>query len=64
MHRGTIAVLCNLGVSERVFLAPPESKVLLASRAMPQNIGGEVALPPDTIAVLTSPAPFLSSHQP
>jgi maltooligosyltrehalose trehalohydrolase len=63
MQRGTIAVICNLGVSERVFPVPPESKILLASRATPQIIDAEVTLPRDTIAVLTGPAPLLSSHQ-
>jgi (1->4)-alpha-D-glucan 1-alpha-D-glucosylmutase len=41
----------------------PESDVLLASRAMPQCIGGKVALPPDTVVVLRTPAPFGSSPQ-
>jgi maltooligosyltrehalose trehalohydrolase len=63
MDRGTIAVICNLGEPDHAFIVPPESKVLLASRTLLQSIGGEVTLPPDTIAVLASPAPFISSRQ-
>jgi maltooligosyltrehalose trehalohydrolase len=63
MDRGAIAVLCNLGVSDRAFPVSPESEVLLASRAMVQAIGAQVTLPPDTVAVLTTPAPSFSSHQ-
>jgi maltooligosyltrehalose trehalohydrolase len=59
MQRGTITAICNLGVPEHAFLVSPESNVLLASRGTPQNIGGEVILPRDTIAVLTGPAPLL-----
>jgi maltooligosyltrehalose trehalohydrolase len=62
MHRGTIDVICNLGVPERAFLVPPESKILLASHAMLQNIAGEIALPRDTVVVLTGSAPSLPSH--
>ncbi len=56
IQRGTIVIICNLGASERAFVAPPESKLLLASRSMLKEIGGEVALPPDTIAVFKGPA--------
>jgi maltooligosyltrehalose trehalohydrolase len=53
MQRGTITVLCNLGVSERWFSVSPESKVILASCGALQNVGGEVILPCDAVAVLT-----------
>ena len=62
IHRGTIAVICNLGASERLFVAPPESEVLLASRGMLESTCGGVSLPPDTVAVLKGPAPFLQSQ--
>ncbi len=63
MHRGTIDVICNLGGSDRAFPCLPESAILLASRAILQIIGGEVKLPPDTIAVVKAPK-FCSTHQP
>ena len=53
MQRGTIGVICNLEGSERAFQVQPESKILLASRGTPQNIGGEVILPHGAVAVLT-----------
>ena len=61
MQRGAIVVICNLGASERAFPVPPESKVLLSSRDMLENMGGQVDLPPDTLAVLTGAIAFLSS---
>jgi maltooligosyltrehalose trehalohydrolase len=54
MQRGAIAVICNVGVSERTFLAAPESKFLFVSRVHVKIANGEVTLPPDTIAVLTT----------
>jgi maltooligosyltrehalose trehalohydrolase len=57
MHRGAVAVLCNLGAQQRGFVVAPESKLLLASRAICQNIGGKVELPPDTVVALGTPAP-------
>jgi maltooligosyltrehalose trehalohydrolase len=56
IDRGTISVICNLRVSERTFHVAPDSKVLLSSRAMLKVTGAEVALPSDTVAVLTCPA--------
>jgi maltooligosyltrehalose trehalohydrolase len=64
IQRGTISVISNLGASERAFVVSPESEVLLSSRAVPKNAGGEVVLPPDTIAVLKSSVRVLSSQQP
>jgi maltooligosyltrehalose trehalohydrolase len=64
MQRGTITAICNLGISEHSFAVPPESTILLASRAAPQNVAAKVMLPPNTIAVLAGPGPFVSSHQP
>jgi maltooligosyltrehalose trehalohydrolase len=63
MHRGTVTVICNLGASERAFPVRAKSKILLASPAMLENTDGKVALPPDTIAVLTGTAPSFSPHQ-
>jgi len=62
MDRGSIEVICNLAASDRAFPVPPESKVLLASRTVQQDIDGKVALPPEAIAVLTTPGPFNSCH--
>jgi maltooligosyltrehalose trehalohydrolase len=59
MQRGTIAVICSLGVPERAFPVPPESKILVASRGTPQKIGGKVILPHDTIVVLEGAASLL-----
>jgi maltooligosyltrehalose trehalohydrolase len=64
MKRGTIAVICNLGASERAFPVPSESNILLASCAALDDVDGGIVLPPDTVAVLTSPVPHLSSQQP
>jgi maltooligosyltrehalose trehalohydrolase len=58
IHRGTIAVICNLGVSDIAFVAPAESKTLLASRRTIKTTDSEVILPPDTIAVLKILVPF------
>ena len=54
MQRGTTTLICNLGASERAFPVSPESKVLLSSRDMFENIGGQVKL---------TPVAFLSSQQ-
>ena len=58
IHRGTIAVLCNLGESELAFTVPIESKMLLASRTTIKKADGQVTFPPNTIAVLKGIVPF------
>jgi maltooligosyltrehalose trehalohydrolase len=54
MVRGLVTVMCNLG-SEPVNLDNSQQlPLVLASRADVEIAGSEVALPPDTLAVLTS----------
>jgi maltooligosyltrehalose trehalohydrolase len=63
MDRGTIFAVCNLGATERAFPVPPDSKILLASRANLQIVAGKVVLPADTIALLKAPAALISPTQ-
>ncbi len=55
MERGAIIACCNLGASDWVFSVPNQSGVLLASHPSIGVKSGNLILPPDTIAVLTSP---------
>lgn len=53
MERGAVSVFCNLGESTRSFRVPEGSQLILASRAALEISGGSIALPPDTIAVVS-----------
>jgi maltooligosyltrehalose trehalohydrolase len=52
IKRGTIAMICNLGVKENLFSIPQSASVVLASRDEIKIDGSGVNLPPDTVAVL------------
>ena len=55
MHRGSIAVSCNLGQSEFSLSCAEESQVILASRPNLSIENHLLALPPDTVAVISTP---------
>ncbi|MGB0063964.1 MAG: malto-oligosyltrehalose trehalohydrolase [Terracidiphilus sp.] len=57
-ERGTIAVLCNLGAQNASFPVPKSSALILASRPTIRLTEGTAELPPDSVAVLDSPAPL------
>jgi maltooligosyltrehalose trehalohydrolase len=55
LERGSIGVLCNLGVIEQNFRIPREARVLLASRPIARSEEDAIALPPDTVVVISGP---------
>ena len=54
LERGPIAMVANLGASERTIAVPPRTKILLASGAIPSIGSGCLALGADTVAILRS----------
>jgi maltooligosyltrehalose trehalohydrolase len=58
IQRGTITVICNLGVLEHTFVTSDESKVLITSGETLKKTDLEIVLPPDTLAVLKGPVPL------
>ncbi len=50
--RGSVAVFCNLSKGAQSFTLSQNSRVLLASHDSVETIGGELRLPPETVAVL------------
>jgi maltooligosyltrehalose trehalohydrolase len=52
MDRGSIAVICNLSQSIRLFPLPASSQLLLASSGAVQLKDAAVTLPSDTVAIL------------
>jgi maltooligosyltrehalose trehalohydrolase len=53
MKHGTIAIICNLGDREQTFHDSENSLVVLASRSSIQISQGKLALPPDSVAVVS-----------
>jgi maltooligosyltrehalose trehalohydrolase len=51
IERGTIAVLCNLGVQDTVFFLPHPGSIVLASRTVKLR-GNEIHLPSDSVAAV------------
>jgi maltooligosyltrehalose trehalohydrolase len=58
IQRGTITVICNLGVLEHTFVTSDESKILITSGETLKKTDLEIVLPPDTLAVLKGPVPL------
>ena len=54
MDRGSISVLLNLGVVERVFRVPRDARVLLASRPVARTGDDSISVPPVTVAVIAA----------
>jgi maltooligosyltrehalose trehalohydrolase len=54
MHRGAVQVLLNLGKLEAHFDVPDGFHIELASREGLNAVNGKLAVPPDTIAILSS----------
>ena len=57
MERGEIRVICNLGERDWTLHVQPGTSVLLASRGIDALENDQIALPPDTVAILTLPEP-------
>ena len=56
MDRGGVQVLANLGQQDASFDVPQEYRVALVSRDGVGIIGGKIAVPPTTLAILSSEA--------
>ena len=56
VERGTITILCNLGVQDSAFAVAPSAALELATRPSINLEADTVHLPPDTLAVLSWPA--------
>ncbi len=53
MRGGAITVICNLGDREQIFHLAQESRLVLASRSAIQVSRGKLAVPPDSVAVVS-----------
>ena len=53
MERGDITVSCNLGETEETFPVPEGGRVVLGSRGVPLVLDGGVALPPNTVVIIS-----------
>jgi maltooligosyltrehalose trehalohydrolase len=53
MERGQVTVMCNLGTEQVELENARRCPLLLASRADVKVAGDRVALPPDTLAILS-----------
>jgi len=54
MERGTILVVCNLGMSGHAFSVPESSRVILPSSSSLKAMSGEIALPANSVAVIAT----------
>ena len=56
MERGAVTVACNLAQSSRALAVPDRGKLILASNLDVKIDAGKIALPPDSVAIISAQA--------
>jgi maltooligosyltrehalose trehalohydrolase len=56
MERGAVKVACNLAQSSRALAVPDRGKLILASNLDVKIDAGKIALPPDSVAIISAQA--------